>query len=72
MKPQIWIKESPKERNDKMEKTMVAVLERDREVNGRPEDVLHNPTLQEENGPQYSPVQRAFFPPNLLTGTTTG
>lgn len=43
MKPQIWTRESTKEREDKMEKTMVAVLERDGEVNGRQEDVLHNP-----------------------------
>ena len=56
MQPQVWIRESRKEREYKMEKTMVAVLERDGEVNGRREDVLHNPTLQEENGPQYSPV----------------
>ena len=44
------------ERENKMEKTMVAVLERDGEVNGRQEDALHNLTLQEENRPQYSPV----------------
>lgn len=71
MKPQVWTREST-EREDKMENTMVAVLEKDGEVNGRPEDVLHNPTLEEENGPQYSPVYRVFPPPNSFTGTTTG
>lgn len=39
-----------------MEKAFIAVLERDGEVNGRQEDVLHNPTLQEDNGHQYSPL----------------
>lgn len=50
MNPEVWVRESTKEREDKLEKAMSAVLERDGEVNGK------NPKLQEDNKPQYSPV----------------
>lgn len=62
MKPQIRRRESTKEREDKMEKTMVAVLERDGEVNGRQEDMLHNPRKRTDLSTSLCKGGFFFFP----------